>query len=87
MCKGEMKLLRRITIQGSRYQLCGIIYKAGFHFTCRSILQNGQVWFNDGMKQGRKSKLDGTISELQSDELLKTRGGIACVVLYSKLLD
>ncbi|KAI0075437.1 hypothetical protein K474DRAFT_1599853 [Panus rudis PR-1116 ss-1] len=39
----ELKLLRRITIQGQRYQLCGIIYKARFHFTSRSILGNGQV--------------------------------------------
>ncbi|KAI0069493.1 hypothetical protein K474DRAFT_1610051 [Panus rudis PR-1116 ss-1] len=76
-----------MTVQGCRYQLCGIIYKAGFHFTSRCILQNGQIWFNDGMKQGRNSKLDGTITDLQPDELLKTRGGKACVALYCKLLD
>lgn len=43
----------------SRYRLIGTIYFGGFHFTCRIIDSNGDIWYNDGVNTGRSSEHEG----------------------------
>ncbi|KAK0435575.1 uncharacterized protein EV420DRAFT_1281670, partial [Desarmillaria tabescens] len=41
------------------YTLAGVIYFGNAHFTARFIDNTGNVWFNDGYVNGRKSILEG----------------------------
>ncbi|KAK0437259.1 uncharacterized protein EV420DRAFT_1220474, partial [Desarmillaria tabescens] len=41
------------------YMLAGVIYFGNAHFTARFIDNTGNVWFNDGYVNGRKSILEG----------------------------
>ncbi|KAK0495506.1 hypothetical protein EDD18DRAFT_1106139 [Armillaria luteobubalina] len=42
------------------YTLTGIVYYADHHFTARFIDSKRNVWFNDGMVQGRHAMMEGT---------------------------
>jgi len=52
------------------YQLCGLIYFGGGHFTSRIIRADGQIWFHDGIISGRATVYHGSIHTSQVD--LKT---------------
>jgi len=64
------------------YSLSGIIYYGSDHFTSRIILEDGQIWFHDGITTGQTTIYDGSIV-LNCPELYTCRGKRASIALYS----
>ncbi|KAK0430070.1 hypothetical protein EV421DRAFT_1722045 [Armillaria borealis] len=48
----------------TQYNLCGIIYYGGEHFTARYIDRQQTVWFNDGVRTGHSSIKEGDIHQV-----------------------
>jgi len=64
------------------YSLAGIVYYGSDHFTARIILQDGQIWFHDGITTGQTTIYDGSLA-LNCPDLSTCRGKHASIVLYS----
>jgi hypothetical protein len=64
------------------YTLIGIVYYGDDHFTARIILEDGQIWFHDGITTGRNTIYDGSLA-LNCPDLRTCRGKRASLVIYS----
>ena len=64
------------------YNLVGIVYYGSEHFTARIILEDGQIWFHDGVTTMQTSQYDGSLA-LNCPELYMCRGRRASLALYS----
>ena len=82
----EIQLDNQISIKVENvqytYTLVGIVYYGDDHFTARIILEDGQVWFHDGITTGCNTIYDGSLA-LNCPELHTCRGKHASLVLYS----
>jgi hypothetical protein len=65
-----------------RYSLVGIVYYGGDHFTARIILQDGQIWFHDGITTRQTTQHDGSLT-LNCPELYTCEGKRASLAIYS----
>ena len=74
------------TFYDGQYKLVGIIYHGGFHFTCRIIDSEGQIWYNDGVRTGRKSEYEGNMKDFNPRLLLQAREGRKCTVAVYMLI-
>ncbi|KIM35719.1 hypothetical protein M413DRAFT_56254, partial [Hebeloma cylindrosporum] len=43
------------------YSLLGIVYYGNDHFTARIILNDGSIWFHDGITTGQTTVYDGSL--------------------------
>ena len=66
-----------------RYKLQGIIYFADAHFTSRVLLDNGTIWFHDGILTGQRLICDGMANNM-NDSLSICRGKKAVAAIYVK---
>ena len=65
------------------YRLCGVIYFGDFHFTSRIIDRKGNIWYYDGAQEtSLQGCLEGTLDELDRNNLLFCKGRKAAMVLY-----
>ena len=46
-----------------KFKLKGLVYHGGFHFTCRIINDQGDIWYNDGIDLGRDVLIEGNVKE------------------------
>jgi len=60
----------------------GIVYYGSDHFTAHIILEDGQMWFHDGITSGQTTIYDRSLI-LNCPELYTCRGKQASLVLYS----
>ena len=56
------------------YNLVGIVYYGSEHFTARIILEDGQIWFHDGVTTMQTSQYDGSLA-LNCSELSAWKSG------------
>ena len=66
------------------YKLRGIVYYGEAHFTSRVIYENGMVWHHDGLETGKNLVYEGTLNNLQSEDLSSNRGRPATLAIYVK---
>ncbi|KZT29222.1 hypothetical protein NEOLEDRAFT_1030734, partial [Neolentinus lepideus HHB14362 ss-1] len=66
------------------FYLTGIIYHGDYHFTCRYIDKNGDIWFNDGIETGRQCTKDGNIHTTTLEDLMSCRGKSIGTVIYAQ---
>jgi hypothetical protein len=68
-----------------KYKLRGIIYFGDSHFTSRVLLDNGTIWFHDGIVTGQKLVYDG-IANLNNthNSFSICRGKKAAAAIYIK---
>ena len=66
------------------YKLQGIVYYGEAHFTSRVIYENGMVWHHDGLETGKNLVYEGTLNNLQSEDLSSNRGRPATLAIYVK---
>jgi hypothetical protein len=78
----ENQILVKIENLDYNYKLIGIIYFGSEHFTARIILEDGQIWFHDGITTSHNTIYDGSLT-LNRPELYTCRGKRASLVLYS----
>lgn len=64
--------------------LRGIVYGGGFHFTCRIISTNKDVWYHDGMVTKRKCMKDGHLTDFTEENLRTCRGRNVNLLVYAK---
>ena len=64
------------------YNLVGIVYYGSEHFTAQIILEDGQIWFHDGVTTMQTSQYDGSLA-LNCPELYTCQGRCASLALYS----
>ena len=76
---------QNILISNSQYKLIGLIYYGSFHFTCRVIDYNNNVWFNDGIATGRTMKNERSLHNFTLTQFNKTRGKALCSLVYMKV--
>lgn len=81
----ELEQTIQLSHDNSEYKLCDIIYYGQFHFTSRIISVNGDIWYNDGMTTGTKSILEGNLSIVNKQTLLKVHGKKCSVMIYVKV--
>ena len=58
-----------VTIDNTKYQLCGIVYYGAFHFIIRIITLDRSIWFNDSIKHGRTFNLEGNMRNVTGNFL------------------
>jgi hypothetical protein len=65
------------------YQLRGLIYGGDFHFTSRIVDKSGQVWYADGMTNGKQCIFERTLAASDDTQWLKTcQGRRVLYVIY-----
>jgi hypothetical protein len=62
--------------------LKGLVYRGGFHFTCRIIDESGNIWFHDGIITGRTSIKEGTFASVSQPNLKVCQNKQLCLVIY-----
>lgn len=75
-----VKLEHTAKMYNNEYKLIGIIYYGSFHFTCRIIDCDGSIWYNDGLRTGRKCEYEGNMKDFDNDRLLHAREERNCTV-------
>ena len=80
----EVKVTSRIKVFNHTYNLIGIIYYGGFHFTSRIIDRDSNIWYHDGMTTGRQCIQESNVKDIDSTELLKVKGKDIYAMVYSK---
>ncbi|EPS92925.1 hypothetical protein FOMPIDRAFT_1137118 [Fomitopsis schrenkii] len=84
------KLGKNITVPTSQgqvdYQLVGVIYYGGHHFTCRIITPDGHIWMNDGRTMGGKCEYDGKVKVSEIDRLKSLGSRNMTVAVYLRVL-
>jgi len=85
LIQGNLKVTPAIEVSKNgrkvRYQLKGIIYHGGYHFTARVVTSQGDVWYHDGMTTARECKYEGKLSELT--DIRDAEGRKISTVIYS----
>ncbi|KAK0433760.1 hypothetical protein EV421DRAFT_1666825, partial [Armillaria borealis] len=64
------------------YNLYGIIYYGGEHFTARYIDRQQTVWFNDGVRTGHSSIKEGDIHQMDQSLLANKGKYIVQVIVH-----
>ncbi|KAF7968172.1 hypothetical protein HWV62_31676 [Athelia sp. TMB] len=62
----------------------GIIYSDGKHYTARIFDTNNDMWFHDGMIDGRTCVHEGDVRMMKDAELCNRDGAKAVLVVYAK---
>jgi len=85
LTQGSLKVTPAIDVSKNgrkvRYQLKGIIYHGGYHFTARVVTSQGDVWYYDGMTTARECIYEGKLSELTN--IRDAEGRKISTVIYS----
>ncbi|KIJ47687.1 hypothetical protein M422DRAFT_163593 [Sphaerobolus stellatus SS14] len=63
-------------------RLCGIIYYASGHFTCRIISQDSKIYYNDGVTTGLNCVYEGKWVNFTSESLWTIEGKRAVALIY-----
>ena len=58
-----------LQIDNCQYRLCGLIYYRSNHFIAKIVTENQEVWFNDGMTNGRAYSLEGDLIDITLAQL------------------
>lgn len=66
------------------YTLKGVVYFGEFHFTARMVLENGSVWYHDGMETGKGCEYEGHQEDMSDSDLIMCRGKRATLAVYSR---
>ena len=69
---------------GHSFHLKGIIYYADGHYTSRTIYNQDQIWFHDGILTGQSMLYDGAITSSNDIQLSVCRGKKAIAAIYMK---
>jgi hypothetical protein len=69
---------------GHSLHLKGIIYYADGHYTSRTIYNQDQIWFHDGILTGQSMLYDGAITSSNDIQLSVCRGKKAIAAIYMK---
>ena len=73
-----------ISNRNIKYKLRGIIYFGDAHFTSRVLLDNGSIWFHDGILTKQRLICDGMVNNMNSESLRMCRGRKAVSAVYIK---
>lgn len=65
-----------------RLHLKGVVYLGDFHFTCKIVFDD-KIWFHDGIETKRSCRLEGNITEINKDMLMKHNGHNAVSAIYT----
>ena len=65
----KMQWKHNTVYNNHEYFLCGLIYLGNFHFTCRIIQKNGNVWYHDGIKTKKRCAYEGHIDNMSQRKL------------------
>lgn len=63
--KIQVKWTYTVQMEGTKYRLCGFIYYGRNHFTCRVVTRAEEVWFNDGMVDGKTYHFENKLENMQ----------------------
>ena len=70
--EGEIKVLN----------LRGIVYHGGYHFTCRTVSSEQQMWYHDGINTGKSCLMDGILGSQSEDRLRVCRNRNLVLAVY-----
>lgn len=65
------------------FNLKGLIYFGGFHFTTQVVNNNSEVWYHDGIETVQSCIYQGHLLDKENDSILFTRGRQLCTAIYS----
>jgi len=71
----------RTPSQSHQFQLKGIVYYGGFHFTSRIIDQNNAVWYHDG-QLGPNCQHENKLSDFSETDLNSCHGRQVSLIIY-----
>jgi len=69
--------------QSHRFQLKGVVYHGGFHFMCRIITENNDVWYHDG-QLGPNCRYENKLSDFSETDLNSCGGRQVSLIIYSQ---
>ncbi|EPQ56052.1 hypothetical protein GLOTRDRAFT_40837 [Gloeophyllum trabeum ATCC 11539] len=69
-----------------KFTLHDIVYFGEFHFTCRFISKNKDVYFNNGAVTRCQCILEGNLDNMDLNSLLTCQGKTASLALYMQSL-
>ena len=81
----KINITNHFKLDGTQYRLCGLIYHGGFHFTCRIVDSNGDLWYNDGITTQRNCRYDGNFQHQNNDFFYTCEGRILSMLIYSRV--
>ncbi|PBK98155.1 hypothetical protein ARMGADRAFT_1075023 [Armillaria gallica] len=65
------------------YHIAGIVYYGTNHFTTRFINLDNNVWFNNGMIQGRNASMESTLDKVDlMHDMMVLSLGMSTVPIY-----
>ena len=83
MVGDKMTVSDKIQLKDITYDLKGIVYLGGFHFTSRIITSDNNVWFHDGIETGRSCHKVGKLNDFNGSSLLDCAGRKARLIIYA----
>ena len=84
--EARARIVTEIILPGRQqvYRLCGVIYFKPNHFVARTIDENGDVWYHDGVTMGNKTKYVNNILSMETSELSRAGPYRASLAIYTK---
>ena len=81
----QVKWTLTTVLEDTQYRLCGFIYYGSNHFTSRVVTPAGEVWFNDGLVDGKLYHYENKLENMQPRDIAKATDGRTLVsALYVK---
>jgi hypothetical protein len=85
LTQGNLKVTPTIEVSKNgrkeKYNLKGIIYHGGYHFTARIITSQRDVWYHDGMTTANECRYEGKLCDLH--DIRDAEGRRISTVIYS----
>ena len=75
----------KLSNDGDKYRLCGVIYFGNGHFVSRIVDKSGDIWYHDGAKTGENVQYEKNILNISNHGWQKAKSFLASAYIYTKL--